>query len=102
MNNVCVYGEEIEWSTKKQEPSLMDIYIRLNELERENEILQANNYELQKENLQLRNDNILLHNRLDENNKDSSMLNEYEKEYLCGCESEEELKAMQKAYAEFI
>ena len=79
MNNVCVYGEEIELSTKGGQPTLMGIYTEMNRLKRENEILKANNYELKKENLQLRSDNILLHNRLDENSQEQyeeSMLNE--------------------------
>lgn len=106
MNNICVYGEKIECSTERQEPTLMDLYIKLNKLEQENECLKADKFELQKENMQLRNDNQVLHNRLNENsqeeNDDPSMLNEYEEQYLCGCESEAELKAMQQAYAEFV
>ena len=87
---------------KKEQPTLMDIYEKLNKLELENECLKANNNELQKQNLQLRNDNQVLHNKLNENNNDPSLLNEYEEEYLCGCESEEDLKAMAEAYAEFV
>ena len=86
--------------TTEEQPTLMQIYSRLNKLELENEMLKANNYELQKQNLQLRSDNMILHNKLNgncEGNNDIGMLNEYEEEYLCGCESEEELRNYEKA-----
>ena len=85
--------------TTEEQPTLMQIYSRLNKLELENEILKANNYELQKQNLQLRSDINVLHNKINENSedKDLGMLNEYEEEYLCGCESEEELRNYEKA-----
>lgn len=84
---------------KNQQPTLMEIYERLNKLELENKFLKADNYELKKQNLQLRNDNQVLHNRLNENSEDDDigMLNEYEEQYLCGCESEEEFKTYEKA-----
>ena len=102
MNNVCECKEKIEFPLIDGQPTLMDLYKEMNRLKLENECLKANNYELKKENLQLRSDNQVLHNKLNENSNDSSMLNEYEEEYLCGCESEENLKAMQQAYAEFV
>ena len=39
MNNVCVYGEEIELSTKGGQPTLMGIYTEMNRLKLENECL---------------------------------------------------------------
>ena len=88
---------EFNFELEGQPPTLMDLWIKLNKIERENEILKANNYELKKENLQLRNDNNELHNKINENTDDIGMLNEYEEEYLCGCESEEDLKAYEEA-----
>jgi hypothetical protein len=101
MSNVCEKLEEIEYSTKGgQQPTLMEIYTEMNRLKLENECLKADNYELKKQNLQLRSDINVLHNRLNENNEekdDPSMLNEYEEEYLCGCESEEDFNAYEEA-----
>ena len=109
MNNVCEeendYYLKIAKATqkaegKKEQPTLMDIYEKLNKLELENECLKADKLELKKENLQLRSDNIVLHNKINENseeNDDIGMINEYEEEYLCGCESEENLKAYDEA-----
>ena len=84
MNNVCVYGEEIELSTKGGQPTLMDIYTEMNRLKLENDMLIANNYDLKKQNLQLRNDNILLHNRLDENSQYTTLVdgNDYDNDDL--------------------
>lgn len=102
MNNVCVYGEEIELSTKGQQPTLMDLWAEMNRLKLENECLKANNYELKKQNLQLRNDNILLHNRLlDENSQYTTLVDgnddlSYMDEYAKGNEELEEELA--KAY----
>lgn len=104
MNNVCECKEyeEIVVPKKCKQPSLMDIYIRLNKLERENEILKANNYELKKENLQLRSDNQVLHNKLNENSKYATMVDgnddlSYMDEYAQGNEELEEELA--KAYS---
>jgi len=98
MSKVCECREEIE--LKKEQPTLMDIYERLNKLELENKFLKADNYELKKQNLQLRSDINVLHNNPNENNEntdDIGMLNEYEEEYLCGCESNEDFNAYEEA-----
>ena len=51
------------------------------------------------ENYMLRNDNEALHNRLNEEESDDpSLLDKYEKEYLYGCESEEDLRGYEKAF----
>ncbi len=59
---------------------------------------------LRQENKQLLIENKRLHNSIIVNqdiegndNKDIGMINEYEEEYLCGCESEENLKAYDEA-----
>lgn len=60
---------------------------------------------LKKENEQLKADNIVLHSKLnnqnttkDFSNDDIGMLDEYEEEYLSGCESEEDLEDYEKAF----
>ena len=100
MNNVCECKEKIEFELIDGQPTLMDIYKEMNRLKLENECLKADKYELQDEISQLRSDNIVLHNKINENseeNDDIGMINEYEEEYLCGCESEENLKAYDEA-----
>lgn len=101
MNNVCECKvEKIEFPLIDGQPTLIEILTEMNRLKLENECLKANNRELQKEVMQLRSDKIELHNERNENSEedaDISMLNEYEEEYLCGCESEENLKAYEEA-----
>lgn len=77
-----------------EEPSLMDVYQRLNKLELENEILKSDKKELLKENERLRSDNKELHNKLNENNIDSS-----ESENDEGGWTEEETQIVADAYA---
>ena len=96
MSNVCECKEKIELIDRQ--PTLTEILTEMNRLKLENGCLKADNRELQEENLQLRNDNKVLHNRLNvEENDDPSLLYEHEEEYLCGCESEEDLKAYEEA-----
>lgn len=100
MSNVCECKEKIEFELIDGQPTLMDLYKEMNRLKLENECLKADKHELQKEVLQLRSDNIVLHNKLNENSNDDTdigMLDEYEEEYLCGCESDEDLKAYDEA-----
>lgn len=103
MNNVCVYGEEIELSTKGQQPTFKDILVELNRLQLENECLKADVYELKKQNLQLRNDNQVLHNRLNENSQYTTLVDgndddlSYMDEYAKG--NEELEKELEKAYS---
>jgi hypothetical protein len=67
MKNVC---ENLESLKKEEEPSLMDIYERLNQLEIENKCLKADKKELLEENKQLKadKDNEELHNNTNLNN----------------------------------
>jgi len=100
MSNVCECKEEMGLSTKGNQPTFKDILAELNRLKLENKCLKADKQELQKEVIQLRNDKQVLHNKSNENSKendDIGMLNEYEEEYLCGCESEEDLKTYEEA-----
>lgn len=100
INAICEEVEEIVIPTKEPQPTFKDILVELNRLQLENECLKADKLELQKEVIQLRNDKNELHNSVNENSKendDIGMLNEYEEEYLCGCESEEDFNAYDKA-----
>ena len=102
MNNVCEKYEEIVVPKKCQQPTLTNIYERLNKLELENQCLKADNKELQKENLQLRSDVNELHNKLNENNSYTTLVDgndddlSYMDEYAKGNEELEEELA--KAY----
>lgn len=99
MNYECEKFEEIESPVDMKNPSILQILEELNRLQLENDVLKADKKELLKEIQQLKNDKMVLHN-IDENsedNQDIGILNEYVEEYLCGCESKEELKNYEEA-----
>lgn len=102
MNNICVYGdevEEIELSTGIQQPTLIDMMTELNRLRLENECLKADKEELIRDRDKWRNDYVILHNKIINEEKiefeDGRLVNNNE-----GGWTEEEFDIAAQGYAE--
>jgi len=83
MNNACLKNP------------ILEMMAEMDKLRQENE-------QLTKEKDEWKEGFMILHNKMEEqkqndNKEDIGMLNKYEKDYLCGCESEENLDAYSKA-----
>jgi uncharacterized protein YicC (UPF0701 family) len=65
MSNTCEIEEVEQIQPKVGQPTLMEMWTKLNRLELENSCLKADKQELLIENEQLRNDNLILHNKFD-------------------------------------
>jgi hypothetical protein len=88
MSYECEKFEEIESPINCENPTLIQILEELNRLKLENELLKADKKEMLREIQQLKNDKMVLHNKFDENNQyttvvdgndDLSYIDEYAK-----------------------